>query len=56
MLGIWDFVLYLTADGGDLVLKDASRVNVLDYKKVKSVRKDAETLSKFLNVPVWDAS
>ncbi len=38
----------------NLVLKDASRINVIDHGNKKSIRENAETLS-FLNKPVWDA-
>lgn len=40
----------------NLVLKDASRVNVVDHGNVKRIREDAETLSRFLGVPVWDGA
>lgn len=39
----------------NLVLDDGSRVNVLDHGSLKSVREDAEILSKYLEVPVLDA-
>lgn len=37
----------------NLVLKDAKRVNVIDHGSIKAVIADAETLSAFLNVPIW---
>ncbi|NBC66559.1 MAG: hypothetical protein GVY07_13015 [Bacteroidetes bacterium] len=40
----------------NLVLKDASRLNMIDHGKVIKVREDAEKLSAFLGVPVWDLS
>ena len=38
----------------NLVLKDNSRVNVIDHSNQTSIRNDAELLSRFLKVPVWD--
>ncbi|MFP4013080.1 MAG: hypothetical protein ACLFVQ_03270 [Chitinispirillaceae bacterium] len=40
----------------NLVLKDASRVNVIDHGSVKEIREDAESISRFLGVQVWDAA
>lgn len=40
----------------NLVLDDGSRVNVVDHGNHLALRTDAETLSQFLNKPVWDAS
>lgn len=40
----------------NLVLKDASRVNVLDHGKGKDVETDARRIAQFLNVPIWQAS
>lgn len=39
----------------NLVLKDLQRVNVMDHGKLTKLREDAETIARFLNVPVWDA-
>lgn len=39
----------------NLVLSDASRLNVVDHGNLKSVINDAYILSKFLNVPIWHA-
>lgn len=39
----------------NLILKDASRINVIDHGNLFQVREDANTLSGFLKVPVWDA-
>lgn len=39
----------------NLVLKDLRRMNVMDHSKLEKLREDAEALSKFLNVPIWDA-
>lgn len=39
----------------NLVLKDGSRLNVVDHGDEKQLRTDAQTLSVFLDVPVWDA-
>lgn len=38
----------------NLILKDASRVNVIDYGNLSKIRHSAETVSTFLDVPVWD--
>jgi len=40
----------------NLVLNDASRKNVVDHGNLKSIIKDAEMLSAFLNIPIWHAS
>ncbi len=39
----------------NLVLKDGNRINVVDHGNLKKLREDADTLSKFLGKPVWDA-
>jgi len=39
----------------NLVLNNLKRVNVMNHGKLNKLREDAEALSKFLNVPVWDA-
>ncbi|MUU77316.1 hypothetical protein [Winogradskyella endarachnes] len=39
----------------NLVLNDSSRKNVVDHGNLKSLIKDAEVLSEFLNVPIWHA-
>ena len=39
----------------NLVLRDGNRINVADYTREGSMRADAEKLSAFLGVPVWDA-
>lgn len=39
----------------NLVLDDASRLNVVDHGSLKAIKQDAATLAGFLNVPVWDA-
>ncbi len=39
----------------NLVLDDASRVNVVDHGNLAALRQDAATLGSFLGVPVWDA-
>lgn len=39
----------------NLVLKDASRITVVDHGNLKRLREDAATLGQFLRVPVWDA-
>ena len=40
----------------NLVLDDGSRVHVIDHGDQRALRADAETLSKFLDKPLWDAS
>lgn len=40
----------------NLVLADSSRVNLVDHSSKSVIREDAQTLGKFLDVPVWDAS
>ncbi len=51
-----------SGDGGihnsyelNLVLKNGKRINVVDHGKEIVLRQDAETISAFLEVPVWDA-
>lgn len=39
----------------NLVLKDSRRLNVVDHGNLRQVKSDAIRLSKFLQVPVWDA-
>lgn len=39
----------------NLVLENGHRINVLDHGDLKKIRADAESLSYFLNKPVWDA-
>lgn len=40
----------------NLVLKDGSRINVIDHGNQKKLREDAQTLSGFLGKPLWDAT
>ena len=40
----------------NLVLKDGTRVNLLDHRDIDLIRKDAADLGGFLGKPVWDAS
>jgi hypothetical protein len=40
----------------NMVLNNLNRINLIDHSKLKSLIMDAETLSKFLNVPVWHAT
>jgi hypothetical protein len=37
----------------NLVLKDYERIHVIDHADIKSLLKDVEHLSKFLDVPIW---
>ncbi|MGD9033629.1 MAG: hypothetical protein PVJ69_01910 [Desulfobacteraceae bacterium] len=39
----------------NLVLRDGKRINVIDHGDCDKLREDAETLSRFLERPVWDA-
>ena len=39
----------------NLVLRDGNRLNVVDHGDREKIRDDAQTLSAFLNRPVWDA-
>ena len=54
---------YISSDNGgyysyelNLVLKDASRVNVVDHGKIARLRRDAAEVAGLLGVSVWDAS
>jgi len=40
----------------NIVLEDASRINVVDHGDIKSLKQDAAKLAEFLGVPLWDAS
>ena len=40
----------------NLVVKDGSRVNVVDHGDLARIRQDARQLAQFLNVPIWDAA
>jgi hypothetical protein len=40
----------------NLVLEDASRINVVDHGKLSRIQTDAQKLSEFLGVPLWDAT
>lgn len=39
----------------NLVLRDGTRLNVVDHGKADKLREDAKLLADFLGVPVWDA-
>jgi hypothetical protein len=39
----------------NLVLKDGTRLNVIDHGNSNSIRQDAKILSEFIGKPVWDA-
>jgi hypothetical protein len=39
----------------NLVLKNGTRLNVVDHGNYDKIRKDADTLAAFLGKPVWDA-
>ena len=40
----------------NLVLEDATRINVIDHGNLNRIRDDVNKLSQFLNKPVWDAT
>ena len=40
----------------NLVLKDGSRINIIDHTKRKATQAEAKELSRFLKVPIWDAT
>ena len=40
----------------NLVLTDGSRINVVDHGGLERLRADAQTLARFLNKPIWDAT
>ena len=40
----------------NIVLKDARRVNIIDHGNLSHIREDAQALSTFLEVPMWDAT
>ena len=40
----------------NLVLKDASRLNVVDYGHYRGVVESAQKLSHYLSIPLWDAT
>jgi hypothetical protein len=39
----------------NLILKDGKRINVVDHGNESKLREDAQTLSRFIEKPVWDA-
>ena len=39
----------------NLVLRDGKRINVMDHGDCKKLREDADSLSRFLQRPIWDA-
>ena len=39
----------------NLVLKDASRINVIDHSKYKQIQEDARVIADFIGIPYWDA-
>ena len=40
----------------NLILKDGRRLNIMVHKNQSLIRSDAQTLARFINVPVWDAT
>ncbi len=39
----------------NLVLKDASRVNVIDHSQLDQIKEDARVIADFIGIPYWDA-
>lgn len=39
----------------NLVLKDASRVNVIDHSNYQSIMEDAQVIADFIGIPYWNA-
>jgi hypothetical protein len=40
----------------NLVLADGNRINVVDHGNLEHLRADAQTLARFLDRPIWDAT
>ncbi|MCD2259020.1 hypothetical protein [Psychroserpens luteolus] len=40
----------------NIVLSNTSRINITDHNNLKGIIADAETLSKFLDIPIWHAA
>gem|GEM_PF-959705 len=40
----------------NLVLYDASRINVVDHGNIDAIRSEASQLGRFLGVPIWDVT
>ncbi|WP_108651712.1 hypothetical protein [Dongshaea marina] len=40
----------------NLVLRDASRLNVVDHGNLRLIRHDAQRLAAFLHIPLWDVT
>jgi hypothetical protein len=40
----------------NLILNDSERINVVDHGKHAKIREDGQTLARFLNKPLWDAT
>ena len=40
----------------NIVLKDFSRHNIVDHGNIKKIREDAEKISMFLGVRMWDVT
>ena len=40
----------------NLILDNASRINVVDHGSLSKLREDANRLAQFLGVPIWDAA
>ncbi|MCK5682573.1 hypothetical protein KAJ27_00570 [bacterium] len=60
---MWEYCRNSSSSGGsssyysyeiNLILKDASRINVVDHGNRSIILKDAEALSRFLDVPLWN--
>ncbi len=40
----------------NLVCKNLSRVNITDHSRINTLREEAQMLSEFLDVPLWDGA
>lgn len=39
----------------NIILNNKERLNVMDHSNLRGIINDAETLSEFLNIPIWHA-
>ncbi len=46
---------YYTSFELNVVLEDASRLNVIDHGNLSAIIDDADTLANYLNIPIWHA-
>ena len=38
----------------NIILKDGKRINIIDHSNLNILQNDASTISKFLNIPIWN--